>query len=365
MPVVIAGRLFGPDLPDTGVEATAHWQGDALLVNDGIRTRHGDALRIHAAGFNHEQARIDWGSDGELFSFVVSDETAKAELLRRAPASRVGGIERTLAAPRLAKRRFAMLWLWLGTLAIAFLGFMLLSLPRASSKLAQLVPKEHEAMLGRVVLEQTRLTHRVFDQGPLVDAVRSVGSRLVVASTYEYRYYVSEDPQRNAFAAPGGLVVVTTGLLEAADSAEELAGVLAHEVAHVELRHATAGLLKSLGLRAAAGLLFGGIHPDAGNLFAHFTALKYSRDAEREADREGVRRLREAGIPAAAMLRMFEKLARSDNSAVGPTPEFLSTHPDMLERIDWLRQDLRRNPDSTTLPLTVDWSDVRRELERP
>lgn len=358
----ISGRLFGPQFAAVGVVARAHWQQDALLVRVEQLELVVTNLAFRASGFNQRQLQIAGSSDAGEIVFVVSDEAGKQALLRQAPRAHARSLAEAIGAPRRANRRFIFAWVTVGALALALLLLAIGGFARVSTELAKWIPKQHEAMLGELVLQQTKLTHRVLDRGALVDSVSAVGARLVRDSKYDYRWYVSEDPQLNAFAAPGGVVVVTTGLLDAASSAEELAGVLSHEVAHTELSHATAGLIKSLGVRSLFGLMFGGLSADASQVFAHFAELNFSRDAEREADREALRRLQDGGIATEGMLRMFEKLARSGASRGIAAPSFLSTHPDIEERIAWLRQRLRERPDTRNEPLNVDWHEVQRQL---
>jgi predicted Zn-dependent protease len=221
------------------------------------------------------------------------------------------------------------------------------------------MPAETEAMLGESALAQVRLRSDILEQGIAVDALREIGSKLTANSRYDYRYFVAKDPALNAFAAPGGIVVVTSGLIAEAETPEELAGVLAHEVAHAELRHTTVALFKSLGLRGLIGVLFGGVDGDLAAAAATLTELTFSRDAEREADREGMRRLRAARIAPAGLLRMFKRLkAESAKTTLG-MPTFLSTHPDMDERIRFVEEHLRTARTLPSEPLRLEWEKVR------
>lgn len=359
----VSGRLFGAEFGPAGIAASANWVGGALRIRVESRELVITKPSFRASGFNQGQLQITGRSEAGEVVFVVSDETAKQALLRQAPPPCARSLEQAILAPRRAHRRFVLAWVIIGSFACALLLLGLLGLGWASSQLAKRIPKQHEALLGELVLERTRMEKRVFDRGPLVDSVSAVGARLVRDSHYDYRWYVAEDPQLNAFAAPGAVVVVTTGLLDAAESAEELAGVLSHEVAHSELSHVTAGLIKSLGLRSLFGLIFGSLPADASEVFAHFAELKFSRDAEREADREGLKRLQAGHIAGDGMLRIFEKLSKAQGSNGITAPSFLATHPEIDERIAWLRQRLRELPATTYEPIHVDWNEVQRELE--
>lgn len=179
---------------------------------------------------------------------------------------------------------------------------------------------------------------KLIDRGPAVEAISAIGRRLTTGSAHRYRWFVADRPDINAFAAPGGVVVVYRGLLRSADSAEELAGVLTHEIAHAELRHTLRGVIKSLGLRALVSLLIGDL---SGSVFTEaatrLTELSFSREAEREADAEGLRRLVAARIDPNGMVHFYEKLAAEQRLS---PPPILSTHPATGERLESLRREV-------------------------
>jgi len=158
----------------------------------------------------------------------------------------------------------------------------------------------------------------------------------------------------NAFAAPGGYIFVNTGLLLAMNNESEVAGVLAHEMAHVTQRHIAkrienskmVGLLSIIGL--LAGIFLGG---DAGGAAAmgsmaagQATMLSYSRSDEREADQVGMNYLIRAGYPPQGMTGAFEVLSRRQWLVGSAVPTYLSTHPDMAERIRDMNVRVERLP---------------------
>jgi predicted Zn-dependent protease len=195
------------------------------------------------------------------------------------------------------------------------------------------------------------------DRGPAVDAVRLIGERLTPGTRLRYRWFVADRPEVNAFAAPGGVVVVFRGLVQAAETPEEVAGVLAHEVAHAELRHGLRATVKGMGFRALLALALGDLSGTALEaMVADLTELRFSRDAEREADAEGLRRLAAARIDPRGMVRFFERVRDEAGAAV---PALLSTHPAPAERLEALRRETAAlRIDATPLPL--DWAAVKR-----
>lgn len=144
-----------------------------------------------------------------------------------------------------------------------------------------------------------------------------------------------DDELVNAFAAPGGYVYITTGLIREASSCGEIAGVLGHELAHVTERHG----VKALGRQIVAGnviniFLEDNLAQQAAEVAYQFLfGLRYSRDAEREADEVGVRIAFEAGYNPYGFVRFFERILALEQEAGGSLPEFLSTHPDTGDRI--------------------------------
>ncbi len=163
---------------------------------------------------------------------------------------------------------------------------------------------------------------------PLVEAAGEV--------PFDFTFRVVSDDSINAFALPGGFVTVNSGLLEAADSGEEVAGVLAHELQHVLKRHGTRRILRQVGGRSLLWAITGGtdVHAVTQSI-GSLTSLGYDRDQETEADLSGLALLERAGIDPSGLGTFFERLQRE--SAVNP-PELLSTHPDSGGRAQAVRE---------------------------
>jgi predicted Zn-dependent protease len=148
--------------------------------------------------------------------------------------------------------------------------------------------------------------------------------------------YVVQNSEVNAFALPGGQMVVYTGLIKNVESPEQLAGVLAHEMSHATLRHGLQQISQSLGVIAAIQLLVG----DVGGLLAVGSQIaqqsvmtSYSRTAETEADIEGAKMLHAAKIDPKAMATFFAKLKHEHGDIPGAI-SWLSTHPQHEDRIE-------------------------------
>ncbi len=309
---------------------------------------------IDAAGFNASSLRISWQGEDGAYAFIIEAETERTICRATSPVAATRHLAAAAGVTKLLERRFrfgALLLILVLALPLLGIGLFLGNSDRIADWAVKRISTEHEAQLGDLVLAQTRLQMKIIDRGPAVDAISAIGSRLTTGSVHRYRWFVADRPDINAFAAPGGVVVVYSGLIRAAGSAEELAGVLAHEIAHAELRHTLRGVIKSLGLRALGALIIGDI---SGSVFAdaatRLTELRFSRDAEREADAEGLRRLVAARIDPAGMIRFYEKLAAEQRLS---PPPILSTHPATGERLESLRQEVSRQKGKWQ-PLPVD-----------
>jgi predicted Zn-dependent protease len=200
----------------------------------------------------------------------------------------------------------------------------------------------------------------------LANFIQSANSSL---KEIEFDIHISPSPDINAFALPGGIVVMNQGLLEKAESVEEVAGVLAHEMAHVERRHTFKSLANRLGYLGGLVLLSTLIGADAAIVIAKgadLVSLKHSRDDEREADAQGMTFLQNAKVNGKGMITFFKKLHEIEEAVMGGAGktinrslQFLSTHPLSSERVESLEGLLQKQLNShpiqqQQLPVTLD-----------
>lgn len=171
---------------------------------------------------------------------------------------------------------------------------------------------------------------------PVSRYVDQLGKRLaarIPAPNYPYSFKVINQKEINAFALPGGPVRINVGTIVAADNESELAGVMAHEIAHVYMRHATRNASKASLAQIPAAILGGILGGGAGGQLARLglgfglqsVFLKYSRDAENEADRVGAKIMYESGFDPKGMVSFFRKLEEEGGGSGGP--QFLASHP--------------------------------------
>ena len=359
-------RLFGPQLPGSGVAVTGAWQEDASLQ---VVSPEGEwlaaQLRMTASGFNAERLKISWQDDRGEYALLIEDTAARDLCSAGAPVQYARQLLAAGQQQRGVERRFRLggvLLIGLFLLPVLLLGLLYLKQDTLAEWLIQHIPMQQEAQIGEAVLAQSRLTMQLIESGPSVEALRRIGEKLTTGSPHHYRWFVANQQEINAFAAPGGIVVVNVGLLRAMSSPEELAGVLAHEIAHAELRHSLKGMVKNLGLRALASLALGDYGGTAlAEGMKHLAELGFSREAEREADQEGLRRLVAARIDPQGMVRFFELLEKERQQT---PPEFLSTHPSNAERITALEREIALLPKDWR-PLEIDLAAIRAGLPQP
>lgn len=229
---------------------------------------------------------------------------------------------------------------------LAGLGLLWMQKDRIVDYIADKIPVSWEESLGRQAFEQVRAEGKLLTNSPWQPRVDAITARLLPAvqsSGYTFQFHIMSDTNVNAFAMPGGYVVILTGLLEHAESAEEVAGVLAHELAHVTRRHSLRNIIKSAGLVVMLQALFGdvsGLAAVAAEGSRFLLQQKFSRDFEREADDTGWSYLLAAQVDPRGMTRFFEKMKllaqEMGMGAMEGSLSLLSTHPASQERIDRL-----------------------------
>lgn len=227
---------------------------------------------------------------------------------------------------------------------------LLLGLVSASAAGAfALVSVEQEIAIGREAqVEARKKTPQVRDAA-ITRYVEQVGRQLTAHAggpEYPYTFTVADKADLNAFALPGGPVWVHRGILQAAQDESQLAGVMAHEIAHVAQRHAADQLTKATVANGLLGLL-GSVLDGRGKgeaatrvgagVATQMMFLKFSRDDEREADRVGAEIMRRAGWDPQGMVEFFQLLDAQQKRAPGSVATFLSTHPDPRSRAAELR----------------------------
>ena len=248
-------------------------------------------------------------------------------------------------APHLADNRFwpnAAKFLLIGVTGlclVAILGYGVLSF--APHKIAEWMPDEWRENLGEST-EKAFIKNAKQCANPVGKvALARIASRVAASSDNppDFSVRVFDLPIVNAFALPGGRIIITSALIKQADSAEELAGVLAHELGHVAFRHPEASMVRVVGLQLLLSVATGGTGGDAlGSLASLVTILRYSRGAEEEADDYARQILANGAIDPRGLRSFFEKLSKKESKGLegkfGKFSDMLSTHPGTNDRIE-------------------------------
>lgn len=220
-------------------------------------------------------------------------------------------------------------------------------IPNIGSPSGQYLSPYEENRWGDSIVRELRKRVALVTDPEINDYISSLGNRLTntISTRTKYRFFVISSNEINAFAAPGGVIAINTGLIKNAGTEAELASVIAHEIGHVEQKHIARRIASqeksSLPQMAAliAGILVATQNPEAGSAIINGSTaagiqnqLSFSRDNEREADRVGINILSKAGFDPDAMVSFFEIL-QNKSRIMGQPIEYLSTHPLTSDRI--------------------------------
>ena len=240
-----------------------------------------------------------------------------------------------------------------------------IKLPDMGSPADAVLSKTVEAQIGRQIMRDIRLSGAVVEDPQITEYINDIGHRVAAQTNdgdYTFTFFVVDDPNINAFALPGGYIGVHTGLIEATRNEDELAGVIAHEIAHVTQRHiaravhansrqsilTTALMLGAMVLGAAGGsgdALQGAVAIAQGT--AAQQQINFTRNNEYEADRIGIGALAAAGFDPHGMASFFEVMSRQNTTSPElRLPEFLRTHPVTTARIAEARNRAQGYPHS-------------------
>jgi predicted Zn-dependent protease len=212
---------------------------------------------------------------------------------------------------------------------------------------------EKEVAIGRQLSAEVDRSSKLINDPIVSEYINRVAQNIVLHSDSKVPFTIKvvDSPEVNAFALPGGFLYVNRGLLEAADNEAEVAGVIAHEISHVAARHGMEQASKGelFNYLSIPLIFFGGIGGYAIRqglgLAVPLTFLKFSRGAEKEADRLGAQYMWAAGYDPNALITFFEKLQAKDKKKPGTLSKLFSTHPMTGDRITEVRELVARFPD--------------------
>lgn len=246
------------------------------------------------------------------------------------------------------------------TFFVILLGGIYLLKDKMVENLAEQVPVSWEQEASDKLFTTMSLQYHFIKNDSLKQEFLQVAQPLIKQiekEGYKVDLYFVKDPTINAFALPGGKVIIQTGLIQHANSWEEVMGVLSHELAHVTRRHHIRGIINNLGVFTILSATFGDLSGIAGtflNMGGELTSLSNSRDFENEADETGREYLINSKINPSGLISFFETIKKEEKTMLDSTMiknidlSFLSTHPDIKERIKKLKE--KQKKDTTKYP---------------
>ncbi|MEX1235628.1 MAG: M48 family metallopeptidase [Roseovarius sp.] len=258
-----------------------------------------------------------------------------------------------------------------GGLAVAAVAVMLFFiLPRMADTLAGLLPIEREVAFGRAVVGQIEAALGAANLGALecdapagLAALDSMVARLSGPAdlSYDLQVAVLDHEMVNAFAAPGGHIVIMRGLLEQSEGPDAVAAVMAHEIGHVEARDATRHALRAAGSAGLLSMVMGDVTGGAAAVFLGERVLQasYTREAEAQADAFALDMLQGAGVSSGGMADFFDGLAEEEGDIGDALPGYLASHPVTAARAARARNHAARQGATTPILDDAQWQDLR------
>lgn len=245
------------------------------------------------------------------------------------------------------------------------------------------ITAREEEKMGRQFMEMASKHFEFIENPVIVKYINKIGGRIISAlppQPFKYHFYIIKQDVYNAFAVPGGHVFINSGLFEAMESEDELAGILGHEIAHVLCRHISQQIAKSskISMAAMAGMIAGillgidGSGSAASALTISSAAagqsamLAFSRENEMQADQIGLKLLSKAGYSGAGLLVMLKKIRSKSWFTSNEIPSYLTTHPAVEDRIAYIDVWIETNKDKGMVARQVNSFDFERahtELE--
>ena len=310
------------------------------------------------------------GDEG-LETLVVDDSDFYRSVLEIAPKS---------FSSRENESKFNWKLYSVGILVLIFSAYVFIKTVPSflADQMVEKIPIEWEVTVGQSILKMLPVAQKPDPEvlKVLQDTVDFLKQSLP-GNPYDLKVYILPVEQVNALALPGGPIVIFEGLIDKAESPEELAGVLAHEIQHILLRHSTRGILRNLAKSMLVTLFLGDVNSvmeGIVQLAGQLETLGLSREMEAEADQKGMELILAANIDPHGMIRIFKKLMQEDFSQKKlpkgkPVSEendlssYFSTHPSSQNRLARLEKQMRSNANRIWTPLfpNLDWNEIKSE----
>jgi predicted Zn-dependent protease len=366
---IAAGTLYLADSPKAArVRVFVDSEGVVAKVEDGEHRISFAACVLERGGINGRVWTVRTGD--RSLTLVVDDPAFPSALRQRAPSDVVIKLDRILLSSARDRGKLRANWIVALALAGVFVTGTYYGIRTAGAAAVDALPTSVDTHLGDQAFARIKAQSKVIEDPALSAALSSTVARLSGsrvndgAATFTYRVHLFDDPNPNAFALPGGNLVVHTGLIRAATTPEQLAGVLAHEIAHVERRHGMRRIARSLGVVAAFELILGDVSGLAAvgvDLLREGAINSYSRAQEQQADLDAVETLKRAQIDPNAFADFLDQLRRRD-PGLPSALAWIGTHPDLAQRVTDVRTAAGDTRRQRWEPFALDWVDLQRRL---
>jgi predicted Zn-dependent protease len=281
---------------------------------------------------------------GQIEKLIVRDEALLQALKTHLRHHRIAGKPHA----RVLGSIWTKLTIIAGIIIALLLAAYLWLFPWLGERVAMNFSKEYEISMGEQMYKSISATYKIDTHKTAL--VNEFYKQLNYKVDYPIQITVVESGEMNAFAIPGGHIVVYDAILERMKTPEELAALLAHESSHVALRHSLRNIFRSLARKMFLALIIGNesgiISVVVGNA-DELKGLQYSRALETEADDNGLQLMAKSHINVQGMVRLMQMLQK-ESSDSPQTPGILSTHPVFKERIDNIKQEIQQLPATPT-----------------
>lgn len=320
-------------------EATILFLKDKLSI--GLRDEHGNPRIVY---WPYEQIlRDNFWKRGVAIVRSTTYPIQTIEVEQKEFADKLEQVflyrERSWYTRMLSKGQWRMIQFLVVFFAIIISAYIWL-VPFLAERLAKRVPVSYEEKLGDGIYNALQPTFTI--DAERTAYINDFFRELQIGSKYTIKITVVKENVANAFAMPGGNIIVYDKIIAEMDSYEELAALLSHEFTHVNERHATKALFRQQSSSLFISIIFGDVGT-IGNVIAsnadNLKGLQYSRGLEKEADMNGIRLLSERKIDCNGFVGLFE-LLKKETERVGDQPaEWISSHPDLENRIQYTKAD--------------------------
>jgi len=259
--------------------------------------------------------------------------------------ARMAGARKSVRRTKWMSRASA--FAFMGLIVAFILGLWWAKTPMAAAVAAQ-IPVEMEQKIGDAAFSSHAPSSKLVQDKEILEDFKKLSAPLIAAidsKRYTFEFHILDDSSLNAFALPGGKMAIHTGLILKAERPEEVLGVMAHELAHVEMQHSMRNLVEMVGMYAVISAVFGDVSGIAAILVNNapfLLQMKFSRDHEREADEKGFDYLMKSNIDPRGLVGFFNKIQHEHDESGMPDMDgalsMISTHPATAERIQTLNR---------------------------